>query len=264
MKIIILTICSLVLGACTTFKPVKNNRLLRNGVNAELEASKIKLFHKNQSEVLEALELLAGEDLQNAVSCDDINKSGADDKKDVAKKKVQSVGNAKWQEITRAGFMVVDRECQHYLTLLYQLDKAKKEVGSQMNLITSTTAAVQGLLEESAKTLSITAAGLGFLQGAWRNYRSSLLFELEPEIVKGLVGKLQDVYQDEFEFCEIKTRTNAFTSIYNYAELCSPIKISLEISNSIKAANAKPTVDPATSKNETLKITVDPNQFWDK
>ena len=212
MKNLVLIACTISLIGCKSYSPIKNTQLLNNGIKTELDSNKIDQFTENQNNVYQSLNQLTN-------------------------------GDNSWPSITRTGFMVIDRECHNYMALLDKFEKSKKEVETHLNLFTATTAAVQGILEESSRTISLTGAGLGLLEGSWRNMGSSLVFELEPSVVNELVDKLQIAYKKAIKIDSINSRTKAFSSIYNYAELCTPIRISREVTIAVNGAKVKAAVD---------------------
>jgi hypothetical protein len=146
-----------------------------------------------------------------------------------------------WKSIIWAGILVVDQECHEYMSALYRIDQRKKEGAQHLNLFNATTAAIQGILDETARTISLTSSGLGFLEAAFSNLYSSILFDLDPAVVNEIVRKLQGKSKDRLlnDTQTTFTRALAMDAIYQYAEQCTPLRIETEVNNAINATDAQ-------------------------
>lgn len=233
-KVLVVILTASAISGCAIVEPfgraMKPGSRLAKGIDPDLEKNRLESLKKNQDAVLPHLKSLAGV-------------AGA------------TPTPADWQSIVKAGWAAIDRECHKYMGQLHRFDRQKKEVGDQLNLITASTAAAQKILEESARTIANTAVGLGLLEGLWSNASSSILYELDPAAIDGLVAEMRTAYLDKFELTTaVVDRPTAFTAIRNYGELCTPIKIEKEVSAAVRTAKVTASVPNNNKANVRVQV----------
>lgn len=197
---------------CSITPAVDRYKIANSGISRSLDSEAIAEFSKNQVAVISELTKLAG--LSNPPSTSD-----------------------EWKSIIWAGIQAVDNECHIYMSALYRIDQRKKEISTQLNLLSTTTAAVQGILDEAAKTVALTSTGFGFLTAAFTNLGQSILFNLPPAAVNELVRKLQQKSKTRIaEDNSTIDQAIAMNAIYQYAEQCTPIRLETEVGNALQTA----------------------------
>ena len=232
MRMLLIIFLTFILSGCAAWD---RKTLATNGVKRDLDLETVNAFKQNQDAILEALREMAG-----------ISTS------------LNSLSSAEWHQLTRAGFIAVDQECHQYMSALYRIDQKKKENLKQIGLFATTTAVVQEILGETAKTIALTTAGFGLLEGAYSIHRTSILFQLKPSVVNEIVRKIQSKSSESLAGASGAPfdRTLALNAIYQYAEQCTPLRIETEVDKALKAATAS-NVDPSPSSSGLIGATLD-------
>lgn len=195
---------------CTT---VQTKAGYYKGNTPDLQVGDVETFAKQQDLIVESFERMAGTPgLQN----------GSD-----------------WRPVVDAGMHYVDVRCSKFMDALFWLNRARETSSRQVQYVGAATSAILALANATKELIGIAPLGFGLLDQTVNNVGQGLLYNLDPGIVSGLVGRQQATYRGAMKDTRYTTRGAALQAIQQYAVLCLPASIEGEVNRAIANSEFK-------------------------
>ena len=208
---------------------------LLNGPGTDLDATNIQEYTTAQNQVLENLVILAG-----------INTTGA----------LPAYGSSDWTPVVQAGINYVDQQCRKYIDALFWWDRGRTTTRNEVNLVGTATAGTLGIIGAAAQPIALTAVAFGVTSASIDNLANSILYQVEPSGVRGIVDRTQAVYKEAIKDTQYKTRPGAVSAIGGYLALCLPETLEAEVNHAIAGAKVE---GPPGSTNQAPTVTISTN-----
>lgn len=193
-------------------------QMLVRGPGYDFKASAIGAYADNQEAVVLAVSRISGLDASNGTA---------------------GWTGSEWKTFVTGGIQYADRQCEAYMNALFWFHRAKSRTTSQIDMIGAATAGLLGIVQATARAISITAVAFGLTSASVENIGSGLLYELDPSAVRDLVRKLQRRYEEGIPPMGYNDRAGAFRAIQGYVSICLPASIETEVANAVKASKAE-------------------------
>jgi hypothetical protein len=140
-------------------------------------------------------------------------------------------------QLLGTGYAYVDAKCEAYFDALHQFYKRKSEDVTNSNIVTGALSGILAAIQASAKSIALVAVGGTATTAGFQNYRSSILFDLDPAATQSLVLKAQKGFQEQIALSNV---TNSFPqtlgAIGEYARLCMPPRIEKLVAEAVRSA----------------------------
>lgn len=145
---------------------------------------------------------------------------------------------AEYKDVARAGMLVIDAACGEYLEALFWLDRGKTHTVAQLGLVNTAATGALGLFGGGADLIAAVGGAFGLATATVENIGESLLFQLEPVLVRDLVRETQLAFRRSFDKQSVTSQVSALGQMAAYAALCKPPSIESEVLRSISGAEA--------------------------
>ncbi len=156
--------------------------------------------------------------------------------KDELWENISNDNSIKWQKIFEFGIDYVDYRCSQYMEAIFWARRSQIATGKEFSITNAVAAGLLGVFEAPLTALVALAGGLGFASSSLDVYYDSLLYQLDPSTVKGMVVKLQDAVRAKYAEPEnyVVTKAAAIGGIREYLDKCLPSTIEAEVNKTLK------------------------------
>ncbi len=146
-----------------------------------------------------------------------------------------------WRPVVDAGMHYADVRCSRFMDALFWFNRVRETSSHQIQYTGAATSALLALVGAAKDLIGIAPLGFGLLDQTVNNVGQGLLYNLDPGIVSGLVGRQQAAYRQAIKDTRYTNRGAALQTIQQYAVLCLPVSIEGEVNRAITNSEFKAT-----------------------
>jgi hypothetical protein len=238
---------ALAVSGCSLTEQSQRFQTVLQGAQIDQDADEVRRYRENQDRVLREFAIDAGVIRLPAEAVTTEALLMTTTTAPASATTLATLDSSQWKRVVGAGYNYIDRQCEKYIQAIFEIDRARKAVTTQITVTGAATAAIMGLASASAKAIAVTAAAFGLAAATSENLYGTLLYQLEPSSVRSLVEKMQDAVRVWYVSATFNDRTQAVEGIQRYVATCLPASIEAKVNEVVKDARISPPVTSPTA-----------------